>query len=339
MKNHNINGKTIFRKNRKRGILFLSVLLLIGLCSCNLASGEEGAQEKQDELIGAIVTREPIEKTYASFEWRDIVNANRYPFNVTFEGMEGQFFYAYEGKMSGADEKSYFRNMGNHIDSVINIREEENSRYVKLTADLYFTVENPDEILHFYLNPVYITSDHKQIYAVPGQGTPGVKASGLNSITMGETTTFAQEQKRVLLDKTEIDSFQIEVRLHQAERPLQIWISHMTADHQVMKKEKYLSTYELLKETNGVYQMNTEYNRIRPEPGTEYLLMEQEILKPGGSTIIERKILNWDGSTMINDWDEEGNEFERKATDFEVYYFVTDGFLSKELSTILWPVE
>ncbi|MBE5956301.1 MAG: hypothetical protein E7253_07595 [Lachnospiraceae bacterium] len=326
------NKKTV----KHIAILMLSILLLTELCGCSLASKEEGAKESRDELIGAIVTKEPIEKTYADFEWSKPVNANTYPTRITFEGITGQFFYAYESKMSGQDEKSSFWDKGDHIQTAINMINEDDKRIVKLKADIFFVVEKPGEIVKFYLNPVYMTSDKMKIYAAPGQGTPGIKVDGLKGITMGDTLSFKEVHKRTLLDQTTIDSFEIEANLYPMDKPLHIWLTHMTKDHQVIKKEEYISVYDRTKDTG--YEANTEYGSVRTEPGTAYILMEQELLKPNGSTVIERQILDWDGF-MTNDWDEEGREFERKATLLETYYIVTEGYLAKELAIICWPLE
>lgn len=326
------NKKTV----KHAAILILSILLLTGLCSCTIASKEEGEQESQDKLIGAIVTKEPIEKTYADFEWSKPVNANAHPTHITFEGITGQFFYAYESKMSGQNEKSFFVSRGDHIQTAINTLNEDDKRVVKLKADIFFVVEKPGEILHFYLNPVYMTSDKMKIYVLPGQSMPGIKADGLESINIGETYSLKQEYKTILLDQTTVDCFEIEANLYPMKKPLHIWLTHMTKDHQVIKKEEYISVYDRTKDTG--YEANTEYGTVRPEPGTAYILMEQELLKPDGSTVTERQILDWDG-LMTNDWDEEGRELERKATVLETYYTVTEGYLAKELATILWHLE
>ena len=310
-------------KHRTKQILTCLMILafLLQLCGCTLANEVEGADgQEKDLLIGAFITRNPIEKTYASFEWVDIVNASSYPTDITFDGIEGMLFYGYESKMDGDDESDFWargKNIFNRTDKII---EDENGRHIKLSAEIYYASNSEDEINYFYMNPVYETPDG-EIYVVPGIAYPGAKGESRQQLSLKEA------QKRTFLDGTTTESIEISVTLIKENEPLHIYLYQMTENNEILKVEEYIPPG-----TGGAHP------GIYVEPETDYVLMETEQRLPDHSTVIKREMIDWEGQTMTIE-QEDGTEVEEKISLFDTFYYVVDGFLAKDRDIVYWTAE
>lgn len=310
------------RKNQKfrmgkKTLLLLVLLLTVSNVGCSLAKKEAAVPEK-DRLIGAFISREPIEKTYATVEWVPAGKVPAHPFNMSFDGIKGVFLYFFEDQIS-EDESSFIWPVGRGMNVNDNFIEEEGKRIVEVTGTAYFMPRVGEDINEFYLNPIYQTAD-REVYVVKGNSIS--IGPGMNSPGASCSLKYEEEERRTLIDKTQIDKTTIEVTLYVAYEPVSIQLYQMSSDDKVVKKE----TYHPGEQGMDLY-METE---------TEYVLLETEQRLPTGETRMYREIYNWDGNNTVEIPDHDGKEVSYKMTELESFYSLDDGFLQKDYGWLLW---
>ena len=306
-----------FLMGKKMLCMLLVLFLTLSGVGCTLA--KEGAEKPQkDRLIGALITRTPIEKTYATVE--GIVGGAKgtHPYAVDFESVEGVFLYFYEYRFD-EDENSFYWPVGRGLNAKDNFIEEDGKRIAEVTGTGYFMPRVGTEVNEFYMNPIYQTAD-RQIYAVSGHSVSiGV---GMNSPGTSCSLKVEEKETRTLIDQTEVDQTTIEVTLQAVYEPVSIMIYQMSADDKIIKEEKY--------------DPETSKMELKMEPETEYVLLETEQMLPTGETITQREIYNWDGEETVDLLDDEGNEVTHPMTEIVTYYSVGDGFLVKDYGWLIW---
>ena len=306
-----------FLRGKKTLCMLLVLFLTLSGVGCTLA--KEGAEKPQkDWLIGALITRIPIEKTYATVEWIPGSVPAR-PFDLEFEGTEGIFLYYAEDRIDGETEAFLWpRGSGFNLIND-NFIEEDGKRIAEVTGTGYFMPRVGTEVNEFYMNPIYQTAD-RQIYAVSGHSVSiGV---GMNSPGTSCSLKVEEKETRTLIDQTEVDQTTIEVTLQAVYEPVSIMIYQMSADDKIIKEEKY--------------DPETSKMELKMEPETEYVLLETEQMIPTGETITQREIYNWDGEETVDLLDDEGNEVTHPMTEIVTYYSVGDGFLVKDYGWLIW---
>lgn len=301
---------------------FLLIMITMMFSGCSLAY-EEGEVEvtvgnakvgSEDKLIGGLLTRNPIQKAFATYEWIKPINAPGHPDEVQFEGIEGMLFYGYETMLYGVENELFIASAGDDINVNGQIEENDGKREISLYVETYYVPRTDKEAEQFYLNPVYETPD-KEIYVLPSEGSPGIKGGDTH------TLSFKQESKRTLLDDTEVESFEISVKIERIEEPLHIWMYQMTKEDEVIKKEEFFP-----KEMSGELAIEEE---------TAYVLVETETRLQTGKTVMKREIIDWEGET-IDSLDENDNETVEKSASYFSYYPVVNGFFDKAWTYIMW---
>lgn len=311
-------------KAGKRAVsICLVIFLMINLSGCSLAYDEGNVETtvgnakvgSEDKLIGGLLTRNPIQKAFAAYEWIKPINAPGRPDEVQFERIEGMLFYGYETMLYGVENELFIVGDGDDINVNGRIEENGGKREISLYAETYYVPKTDKEAEQFYLNPVYETPD-REIYVLPSEEAPGIKGGDTH------TLSFKQESKRTLLDDTEVEGFEIHVKIERIEEPIHIWMYQMTKEDEVIKKEEFFP-----KEMSGELAIEEE---------TAYVLVETETRLQKGKTVMKREIIDWEGETM-NSLDENDNEIAAKSASYFSYYPVVDGFFGKAWTYITWP--
>ena len=305
------------QKNRKTGkiswILFLLSLVLIGLCSCNLASGE-GEEQSRDRLIGGMVTREPIdEKIYATVENR---GKDGYLWGMEFEGVLGDSFFYHEEKT----DDGMVRAIG--YDASVSYLEEEESKVMEVSHLIYVAPEPGETINHLYLHPLYKTEDGK-LYIMPGECVS--LGSGMNTEGVTTSITLEETEKITFGQNQQVDKVIVRASFEVVYDTMKIRFVQFDKDNTLLSREEY--------EPGEV-----PFDYVT-DPKAEFVLMEIEQLKPDGTRVWERQTYEWEG--LVDEYTNERNEVYHTEKVTNAYYYrgKEDGFIEKKLCRIIWAEE
>lgn len=266
----------------KKVSVLLMFALMVSLCGCQLAKGEELVEHGQsmtDKLIGAFITEEHLDlfdmEAYlndnldsimsgkelgpgeqAQYEGRIYATPAGYLENglpdghFTFEGLEG---YAYftptvehpEGETTVVNADSCFSDIKNNYHSVDN-----NLQEISTEATLYVA----DDVGHvaFFMNPVY-QDDSGNVYLMAG--------TGISSDMVGSMSQSMDMERKVTIDDVETtEKYAIKITYKGIPRPERIAVLQMDAESRVLSREEYLP--------------GQLPEQIDPVEGADYIILE-----------------------------------------------------------------
>lgn len=319
-------------KNKKlfMGICLLIISMLIGGCSLAVPEAESNGD---DRLIGAFITSEYLDlfdidaylndhvnelinskeliaadtseynqRLYASIDQKN--STDPFDWEISFPNVTGiSFFSPY---WSSEDSNGYWGNVCDNgiCDSNISINSSDTGNETTLTGTIYILPEKTDEIIAYYVNPVYQTADG-DIYVQPGSG---FSTSGDCSEGEKISTTLSDQIDTMENGKTMSVKSSVAINIAVMYKPLKITLYQMDSDHQIIKSESY--TPGKLPET------------LRAETGTEYILAETEKEALTGETFISREIYNYT---------------EDEENIIKTFYVQDSNILSRQDTEIEWP--
>lgn len=302
------------QKIRIRVLTFLLIgLLCLGFTACSLAVKDADSEAAKDQLIGGLVTRKPVEKTYAATAG---VGEDAYLWGMEFEGIEGSYFYYTEEITEDGESVLSMHNCNARMTET-----EEGYSKIEVTAQFYYMPEKEEEVTTLYLNPLYKTADH-EIYVMPG--TSHSLGEGMNTENTSSSLTVSEEEKITFADETVVEKVTVRTDFEVVYEPQKVWISQMNEKDELIEKEEYLP--------------DEIPHLIMAEPETEYVLLETEVLRPDGTTLIQREICDWDGETREGN-DENNKEYIEEITHIYIYQAEENGFIKKNWHSIVWNRE
>lgn len=289
-------------------VLFVCVLLLFMMSGCSLAAEEGGGAQSKDQLIGGMITRKYVEKTYARIEW----DGDRIE-SLTFDGIDGYYavYSIYEAE-SGQPVFSTAASEG--LDCMPYYKTVNNTQSVELNIQAYVLLEEGLEDA-YYFNPIYMTNDGK-IYTSAGNSASGVLENGTSTgWNMNEV-----EKIKGISSISEID-VTVAVTFSEAKEPVKIQVLQMDKEYQQIKAEEFLP--------GQVPKV------MEAEVQTEYMVFVTEQKTASGEVVVNRDICSWDGETTYSD-----EEFPDKTGKNASLHF-TDcsegkGFLLKQPIWVIW---
>ncbi|MEA4875319.1 hypothetical protein [Anaerorhabdus sp.] len=269
--------------------IVVSLLLMVGLCGCQLA--KEVVVTGEDELIGVFITMESLNihdfeatlnnkddinngKKYASLIMEPYINeagqSKEMPAYV-FEDLEGIPFLNAEIEEDGetyrsmADTNGYLSN----LKLATNITDD--SREYVLEGKLYYKVGIQDMV--FYANPVYQESNGN-VYVEQAAGLSMMDSmegqSGSNEIDASMTLT---ENNKTITNKTSVT-----VSYESMFEPIKTSIIEMNKENEVVLISEY---------KNNIFPDSLDLNNE-----TEYVLVETTKLDTTNKEIVTREIFS-----------------------------------------------
>lgn len=273
----------------KMSKIVVSLLLMVGLCGCQLA--KEVVVTGEDELIGVFITMESLNihdfeatlnnkddinngKKYASLIMEPYINeagqSKEMPAYV-FEDLEGIPFFNAEIEEDGetyrsmADTNGYLSN----LKLATNITDD--SREYVLEGKLYYKVGIQDMV--FYANPVYQESNGN-VYVEQAAGLSMMDSmegqSGSNKIDASMTLT---ENNKTITNKTSVT-----VSYESMFEPIKTSIIEMNKENEVVLISEY---------KNNIFPDSLDLNNE-----TEYVLVETTKLDTTNKEIVTREIFS-----------------------------------------------
>lgn len=311
-------------------VLFVVLAMLASMGGCRLAIDEAEVEiDEADSLIGAFITREPLDLFDFEAYFRDnadkfvvggetvIEDTSGYESKLFAElvdsGSERSGMYYEFTEVEGidffvplvTDEKAAEEYHTTCIDPEVStvktlIGSTDDTSYVELEGVLYVTAQDGD-IIDYYLNPVYQTPDGR-VYTVSGDGMSadfgGSEGASMSlSINTEKTSTVNGETK---VDDKSYVKLTIEVLLP----PQEISIIQFDADNKVIAV--------------GEYTPDKVPTRITTEPETEYIVVETVKTKGDGSTVTNRSV------------------YDTETKYLDTYCARDDGIVVKKGTEVIW---
>lgn len=279
----------------KKVSVLLIIALMLSLCGCQLAKGEELVEtgyDMTDKLIGVFVTRDYLSlfdmeaylednldsimsgKTLsaaeqAEYEGRIYATPQGYLENgkpdghFTFEGLEG---YAYFVPLAETEEaSSHIPNsdscfadikIGTHV-------KDDNVTENSVEATMYVVDDLED--YSFFLNPVY-QDENGNVYLMAG--------TGISSNSLGTMSKFLDSEVKTTVDGVEtIERFSVKINFKGVPHPKRIVLLQMDADSNVLHREEYLP--------------GQLPEQLDPADGAEYIVVETH-----SDTAVTREIVS-----------------------------------------------
>ena len=269
----------------KKCAVILILALMLNLCGCQLAKGEELVEtgySMTDKLIGVYITDEHLElfdmEAYLNDNLNTILSGKvvgpgeqaaysqriyatpegyledgRPDGNFTFDGLEGYAYFCPE-----VETEEYTTTVVNCDPCFSNIHnathlKDDDLKEVSTEATLYVLGDIADVV--FFMNPVYQDKDG-YVYLMAGTG---VSASlGLQDSTM--SNTLDTERKTTVEGKEMTERYSIKISYQGVSSPQSIAVLQMSADSTVLSREEYLP--------------GQLPQQIDPVEGTEYIILE-----------------------------------------------------------------
>jgi len=302
---------------------FMAVLLLITMNGCSLAVDVGDGARSRDYLIGAIITREEIEKTDGEVIWKeDRIEA------LQFEGIQGNYLVYTTWKMN--DGTVAYGTAGTKgIDSHANYGTKDEKGSIELTINAYVAPKEAEEYCSIYMNPIYMTKD-EEVYTVGGVELKVNTEDAKEGASTGRS--YSEKEKLRWIDSEIEVSVNVMTNLYVAEQPVKITFSEMDENHKVVKKTEY--------EPGKVPEV------INAEEETAYILVESELSGLLGQNKTNFEMCSWDGLTTYEITEEEnGKELngevvtagEQNATLTDTFYASPNGLLLKNSTWVIWP--
>ena len=330
-----MNRKNDVSKMKQSMKLFLSCLLLLAIlfntCGCSLAAQGGASEQSKDQLIGAIVTKDYIEKTYADVQWdgKAIESLN-------FEGIEGHYaIYTCWENEDGTPV--YGRVQSEGITGSTNYTTKDLSQSIELNINAYLIPGTAEESNTIYMNPIYMTSDDR-VYTVVGSSASLGK--GFDSFGASVGRTLKETEKLKWIDSVVKVDVNVTLDVSLAKEPVRIWLSQMDSSHNLVKKEEYVAG-----------QLPEE---LIAEEQTEYIMVIMEQIGENGETELNREICSWDGTTTYEPENAEketainhtennattnttNSSVEKNASLLNTFYSDGSGFLLQQNTWVIWP--
>ena len=306
-------SKTCFKKKYLQILGCLIVLTV--LSGCSLAAGSGDGAQARDKLIGGLLTKDYIEKTYATAEYED----GRLK-RLDFEGIDGH--YAVLNAYADQDGELYYNTVisdGTDVSLIYGVHDSngKENKTIELKFQGYVLVDEAEGAGIAYLNPIYMTADGR-IYTVAGNsGTLKKDAVGasmgwnINKTVKMEVGSWKEEVKLI-----------VSVDCSLVKEPTKVTICQMDKNHEMMTREEYAP--DMVPE------------KLFAEDGCEYVMILTECVSEDGQKITERQAVSYDGYTTYADENVEGAK-EEKASLVKTDYTEGTGFVLKHSLWILWP--
>ena len=308
------------RIQKIKGISLICLLILFFLSGCTLA--KEGTDEggSRDQLIGGLLTRVPIEKTYATVE---APMEDGYLWGMEFGDICGTYFFYHEEVLE--DEEVilavYNGSSANLNETNARYKNGEGGQEIDLSAKRYVVPEQGEEILSLYLNPMYKTKDNK-IYVLPGDGESVYVGSSTAQSGVKMQLSVSEENRFTLGGSETIDRVCVTCEVEVMYLPVRTTVVQFNGKNQALDVKEYLP--------------EAVPRNIEALPETEYVMIETELLKPDGTNVKQRETYQWEGEIRTTE-DKNGKVTdEQKETSVFLYQADENGFLKKEIYFILW---
>lgn len=325
-----------------RKSLFYTIIIVC-LCSflltgCQLALPEANAEHNRDQMVGVLVTREPLDMADSPYTepvsieltQADIRRMEQGDFSVL--DFPERRYYAQlvteaftnpdTGEVSRMQSWSFDHlggwalmsptmtdeNGNEYVDAgssdamcgvKIHLKETDTSQELILSGTLYQLLGGDDMV--FEMNPIYQTADG-QVYATPGNG--GFFESG--SGTEGEAFTFTQEGEQTETAGTETFTHRSEVAVTIGKmfRPVRIVILQMNADGILLEQTEY--------------EAGHVPDELTPQAKTAFLIIQTVKQKPDGSELITTTLADQSMTTFSS-------------------FFVKDDLCMEQQTRLNWP--
>lgn len=250
----------------KKVAITLIFALMISLCGCQLAKGEElveNGYSMTDKLIGVFITEDYLDlfdmEAYLNDNLNQIMSGKEIGFEeqaeyegriyatpdgyledgtpdgyFTFEGLEGYAYFfpeveteTYSALVSNVDPCFSNINNSTHL-------KDDNVREVITEGVLNVVGDIPDVV--FYMNPVYQDKDG-YVYLMAGTG---VSTTGSGLIGGSMSQSIANELKTTVDGKELTEKYSVKIIYQGVPRPERILVLQMSADSTVLSREEYL---------------------------------------------------------------------------------------------------
>lgn len=249
----------------KKVSVLLTFALMLSLCGCQLAKGEElveNGYSMTDKLIGVFITEEYLDlfdmEAYLNDNLNQIMSGKEIGFGeqaeyegriyatpqgfledgspdgyFTFEGVEGYAYFfpeveteTYSAMVSNVDPCFSNINNSTHL-------KDDNVREVITEGVLNVVGDVPDVV--FYMNPVY-QDKNGYVYIVAGTGVGA--SNGLQGAAM--TDSMTTETKTIVDGKEMTEKYSVKITYQGVPRPQTIVVLQMSADSVCLHREEYL---------------------------------------------------------------------------------------------------
>ncbi len=321
-------------KNKRIAAAVLVLALMLSLSACRLAREDGGEIKSKDRLIGVFVTMEYLDlfdfeaymndnvgsfthsgeifvdgsqyqgRLYAALKPKILTNSDTGETTqiqeYVFEGIEGVPYFAATIPETAADYSSIGTNSGGAVsDGHMGLHCSDEEDMLTLDGTIYVSQGQNSS---YYVNPVYQSVDGS-VYAVSGSGYLSSDDQGEGTVftkTLEETTTVTENRK----SKKESSSIKISLAVLYA--PKEIVVLQMDADSAVLARESY--------------DPGTLPDKLSPEPGTAYILVETHKRDSEGKIRVSRVL------------------FDRSTESMQSFYARADGVCIKQWTALAWPV-
>ena len=300
--------------NRKIINLLCAFAVILLLSGCSLAAEDGGGTQSKDQLIGALITRDYIEKTYAEIRWNEDRNQIE---GLHFEGIDGHYsiysFYDYNG------EPVFYTQASEGLDYSTRYKVADASETVEMNIKAYVVPEEREDNM-YYLNPVYKDKENR-IYIVAGNSASAALTDGVGSVGMSLKET---EKISGVKDLKEL-TVEIPVEFSYMETPEKIRFLQMNKEHKEIKMDEY--------EAGQVPEF------FVTEEETEYVVVISDAVAEDGERVSKREVCSYDGGTIYtadSDKKEEQLYDGRPASLHQTFYANGSGFLLKQSTWFIW---
>lgn len=274
-------------KSRRSYAGIVGIAAAVWLSGCSLAVPGAGEDGEGDRLIGAFITADYLDlfdiDAYLNDHASDIFGKKEVTmtdtsgyekklyaeidksggedpadWRVSFDNIWGiNFFSPFNTDDSGAVSWSQICSEG-ICDTKVNVDISDTGEELSLTGTLYILPGTEKEDIAYHANPVFQTADGR-IYVVSGQGF----CTGENT-SEGErfSTTLSGETTLTENGMVKAEKSSVTVNYETMNRPVNIILYQMDAEHQILKKE--------------IFKPGEFPEKIIPETEAEYILVEME---------------------------------------------------------------
>ena len=296
-------------KNRKITAGILCLLMLILATGCSLAVEDGKGIQSKDQLIGGMITREYVEKTYAQIEWEEEKIKS-----LHFDGIEG-YYVIYSLWEDENGQPVFSASASEGLDCEPHYKTVNKDQTIELNINGYVLFDDKKEDI-YYLNPIYMTKD-RQIYTVAGN-------SASTSFEGQESVGWSINEAEKIEGISNIREVEVKVSVlfTGAKEPVKIQIIQMNEKYEMIQTEEFLP-----EQVPDV---------IQTEKDAEYVVFVTEQKTGTGETVFDREACSWDGETTYGDENAPGSEEKNGSLHYTTYSEGT-GFLLKKPCWVIWP--
>jgi hypothetical protein len=296
-------------KSKRIFTAFLTVLLMMSFCGCQLALKDAGESTGEDKLIGVFVTREYLDLFDMDGYLNDnlqnlsggeiLVDGNSEQYqgrlyavlqditltsdtgeqsttqDYVFPGIDGVSYFA--ARVPAAEESESYITSGSDdaiSDGQLGLNYGDTEDKITLDGTIYLADLSGN--YSCYINPVYQSEDGS-VYAVSGDGLEMCSGAGMSQ-TLEEKTTVTENG----VSKTVISSIKISIAT--LAPPEKIVILQMDMDSAILSRAEY-APGELPK-------------TLKPEPATAYILEETYSHDASGKETVTRNLFDAEDAVL-----------------------------------------